>query len=678
MNRHINPIKTALVSIIILLISACNVSAQCNYFTRIVSGSTSYHTLGIKNDGTLWSWGDNTYGEIGDGTTNQRNIPTPVTPPYNWIALSAGALHSLGITSDGKLWAWGDNSYGELGNSTATVQKTPVQIGTDSNWIAVAAGYGFSLGITADGKLWAWGYNNFGQLGDGTTNNQSNPEEIGNDSNWVSIAAGNYHSLGITSDGKLWAWGNNGYGQLGNGTTTQAKTPTQVEGTDSNWMSISGGYYFSLGITSDGKLWAWGYNSFGQLGIGSLTSQSYPTQAGTASNWVSVSAGNLHTLGITSDGKLWAWGYNNYGQLGDGTTNNQSSPEQIGSAPVYSGLAAGGTISTQYQQSLVNYASDCNDLIATVSQKGYTPISGNTTAKVWIENTQPLNFVARHYEINPANNASTSTGRVTLYCLQSEFDAFNNQNPAPPLLLPTGPNDNTGISNLIVEKRDSASMDGTGLPDSYTGVITDITPNPGDVVWNSTYNRWEISFDLSSFSGFFITTQSIPVPVNWMHVTAQLNTFNQPQINWAVQESNTTNYQVQYSTDGIHFSSIGTINSKGNDENNYQFTQLQTLEGTGYYRILQTDKNGLFTYSRILKLSSESPGFITAYPQPFTNSFTIQNTKTQQALITDMNGRILTTLQLPVGNIIVNASNWANGMYILKSESGENIKLIKQ
>jgi|GEM_PF-921742 len=215
-----------------------------------------YHSLALKSDGSLWAWGRNVSGQLGDGTTTNKSSPTRVGADTDWAYISAGGWgHSLAIKSDGTLWAWGCNDSGQLGDGTTTSKTSPVKIGTDTDWVAVSGGYYYSLALKSDGTLWAWGYNQSGQLGNGTTNPTPTPVRIGTDTNWAVIEAGGDHSLAIKSDGTLWAWGNNGTGKLGDGTKVDKSSPVRI-GTDTNWVSVAAEGSHSLGIRSDGTLWA--------------------------------------------------------------------------------------------------------------------------------------------------------------------------------------------------------------------------------------------------------------------------------------------------------------------------------------------------------------------------------------------------------------------------------------
>jgi len=256
-------------------------------------------------------------------------IPSQIDHPMEgWASVSAGRFHTLAIKADGTLWAWGYNGSGQLGDGTTTNRLSPVQIGTATNWASVSAGVGHSVAVRTDGTLWVWGFNGSGQLGDGTTTNRLSPVRIGTAANWATVSAGGGYSVAIRTDGTLWAWGNNGSGQLGDGTTTGRLSPVRI-GTATNWAFVSTGADYTLAIRTDGTLWAWGHNGSGQLGNGTTVNLHSPVRIGTATNWASVSACTDHTLAIRTDGTLWAWGNNASGQLGDGTTTNRRSPVQI-------------------------------------------------------------------------------------------------------------------------------------------------------------------------------------------------------------------------------------------------------------------------------------------------------------------------------------------------------------
>ena len=250
------------------------------------------------------------------------------------------------------LWAWGLNAQNQLGDGTSESKHTPTQESTGAtNWSAIAAGYYHTVGLKSDGTLWFWGRNYSGQLGDGITGNfayKNTPtQESTGATDWSAIAPGGMsHTVALKSNGTLWAWGNNQVGQLGDGTTTNKATPTQI-GSDTNWSAVATGYEHTVGLKSDGTLWGWDLNEDGPLGDGTTADKTTPTQESTgATNWSAIAAGEDHTVGLKSDGTLWAWGKNKYGQLGDGTNADRNTPTQIGSGTVWTAtcvLASGDT-----------------------------------------------------------------------------------------------------------------------------------------------------------------------------------------------------------------------------------------------------------------------------------------------------------------------------------------------
>ena len=322
------------------------------------------------------------------------------------------------------------------------------------------------------------------------------------------------------------------------------------------------------------------------------------------------------------------------------------------------------------------FSYSCNSLLATVLPNGAAAISGSTTSKVWFETTQPTNFVKRHYEITPATNSTTATGNVTLYFTQAEFDDFNAVNT---IKLPTGISDATGIANLRIEKRPGTSSDGTGLPSTYSGTAITIDPGDADIVWNATASRWEVSFDVTGFSGFFVKTQTGILPVQWLSVTGNINTQKQAAITWYVQENNVASYMVEKSTDARSFNAIATVNSQGDGNNIYNYIDASPITGTVYYRIQQIDRNGRSSYSSIIKLSNQQASLLTIYPNPTKNIVTISGAKVgSMASLTDINGKLLWHTLIKQNTFTIDMSKYSSAVYIFKTDTGETQKIIKE
>ena len=300
-----------------------------------------YNTFIIKSNGTLWASGNDQYGQLGDGTYGFAHVFhnfIQIGNASNWKYIAASTDHTLGIKTDGTLWAWGNNSYGELGDGTNAEKHTPVQVGTENNWKTVEAGLFISVGIKNDGTLWGWGDSSSGSLGMGTSGSltYNTPTQIGTDNDWKSISIGiqGLFTLALKNNGALYVFGSGwsgGFNPLGLGPDINiANTPTQI-GIDTDWKFINSGYNNSFSIKNNGTLWAWGQNDYGQLGDGTTIDKVIPTQIGTDNDWSIISGGLFHTVALKSNGALYTWGDNTYAQLGNGSYLSNLTPYQISS-----------------------------------------------------------------------------------------------------------------------------------------------------------------------------------------------------------------------------------------------------------------------------------------------------------------------------------------------------------
>ena len=300
------------------------------------------HSAAITEDGSLYTWGYNGFGQLGNGTRTSSQTPTKIMD--NVKSVSLGADPSAAITKDGSLYTWGYNSHGQLGNGTKTNSQTPIKIMDNVKSVSLSSYH--SAAITEDGSLYTWGLNYHGELGNGTTTDSQTPIKIMDNVKSVSLGR-EYHSAAITEDGSLYTWGYNSYGQLGNGTKTNSQTPIKIM---DNVKSVSLGGHHSAAITKDGSLYTWGYNSDGQLGNGTKTNSQTPIKI--MDNVKSVSLGWWHSAAITEDGRLYTWGRNGDGQLGNRTKTNSQTPIKItipvetATASVTSLLAPTCTLST--------------------------------------------------------------------------------------------------------------------------------------------------------------------------------------------------------------------------------------------------------------------------------------------------------------------------------------------
>jgi alpha-tubulin suppressor-like RCC1 family protein len=287
------------------------------------------HSAVRSSDGTLRTWGANGFGQLGNNSTNDSHSPV-VLGNYSSVAIGGG--HTVAINNGGTVSTWGYNSNGQLGNNSTTNSSTPILL--DSSKFGgqaiteVAAGSRHTLALASDGTVYAWGYNVNGQLGTGDTTDKAVPTLVTdlNLKGITRIAAGGFFSLALDSNGNVWAWGDNTYGELGQGSTSPTTSGVPLEvmdntgnalGTSVKVKNIAAGGSHALAIDTDGNIWAWGYNYYGQLGDGATTTQTTAVKVWSATGATAISAGLDHSLAVI-DGVVYACGHNYNGQLGNG------------------------------------------------------------------------------------------------------------------------------------------------------------------------------------------------------------------------------------------------------------------------------------------------------------------------------------------------------------------------
>jgi len=232
----------------------------------------------LKSDGTVWCWGPNLDGQIGNGTTSQTGQTTPIQVRNltEVITIASGGSHNIALKADGTVWAWGNNLSGEIGDGTSTNRYRPVQVSGLTGVKAIATAHWHNVALKTDGTVWCWGYNNFGQIGDGTTTTRRTPVQVSGLSGITAIEVGNFINVAIKTDGTAWAWGRNNYGQIGDGTTTDRYRPVQVS-CFKDFAEIGLGFH-TVVIKTDGTVWTWGKNQYGQLGDGTKTDRPTPAK----------------------------------------------------------------------------------------------------------------------------------------------------------------------------------------------------------------------------------------------------------------------------------------------------------------------------------------------------------------------------------------------------------------
>jgi alpha-tubulin suppressor-like RCC1 family protein len=279
------------------------------------------HSIVLKKDGTVWAWGYNGEGQLGNGAMADGHFPDPVqvSSLSNIKAIAAGERYCLALKDDSTVWAWGNNGHGQLGDGTNSHRSSRIQVNGLSDITAIAAGMGHSLALKKDGTVWAWGYNDDGELGDGLKNAHSAPAQIPGLSGVKAVAAGFHHSVALKHDGTVWVWG-------GSKETGQVSVPRRLQGV-SDIIAISAGGWYSLALKQDGTVWAWGTIANGEQDDDTMNEViKKPVQIKGLTNVNHIAAGMWHSLAIQNNGTVWAWGRNYNGALGDGTETNHRSP----------------------------------------------------------------------------------------------------------------------------------------------------------------------------------------------------------------------------------------------------------------------------------------------------------------------------------------------------------------
>ena len=305
-------------------------------------------TYGVRSDGTYWAWGQSSdHGELGlNGDKASKSSPTQVGTNTNWGSTVSAHAAVIATKTDGTLWAWGDNEHGMLAQneggtgSGLDCKSSPTQIGTNTTWSSdvkhLSGGYRTFLTIKTDGTLWGWGFHGYGQLGLNEawgTGSRSSPTQVGTNTNWNCVDTASNSTIATKTDGTLWAFGYATSGGLGlntQGSNASRSSPTQI-GTDTDWSIARCSRYVGYALKTDGSLFSWGANEYGQLGQGNRNALSSPTQI--PGTWFWMESGYGHVFGQKTDGTLWGWGHNDKGQIGNNTQfasdNGYSSPVQI-------------------------------------------------------------------------------------------------------------------------------------------------------------------------------------------------------------------------------------------------------------------------------------------------------------------------------------------------------------
>ena len=299
-----------------------------------------------KTDNSVWSWIDNSQGQIGDNTTTNRATPVSILGnKKTFCQISGSFYHRSGIEHNGQVWSWGFNNWGQIGDNTQTNKCTPVSIlGTKKTFCKISAGYNHTLGIDKYGQVWSWGYNNNGGLGINLSGIGSlyrcTPVSIlGNKKTFCQISGGGEYSIAIDKNGQIWSWGINTSGQLGDNTITNKCTPVSIHGNKKTFTQISK----SLALEHNGQVWGWGINTSGQLGDNTTISRRTPVSIlGNKKTFCKIVSSDNCYKAIDNRGMIWSWGINSEGELGDNTITNKCTPVSIhGAKKTFCQIATG-------------------------------------------------------------------------------------------------------------------------------------------------------------------------------------------------------------------------------------------------------------------------------------------------------------------------------------------------
>ena len=491
-------------------------------------------SLALMSNGTIKSWGTNTYGELGvttnSGTNTINTTPFTVSGITNAIAISGrSSVHSLALLSNGTVMAWGENSKGQLGNSTNNLNynpnPSPSLVSGVTNAIAISASGTYSLALRSNGTVMGWG-----QLGGSGAS--PTPVSISGVSNAIAISVGQNSAMALISDGTIKAWGVNRYSQLGNltnyGTNTVNGTPVTIPDI-TNAIAISCGYH-SLALLSNGTIKSWGWNSNGQLGIGTSDSDSHPTPVSVSgiTNAVAISSGGFHSLALLSDGTVKAWGMNDYGQLGTGNTTNSFLPITV------PGISNAIAISAGYQHSVVLLS---DGTIRSWGLNRYGQLGTTTNSGTFNSNSSPINPNISNINVKtlPQIIPTYTDNNWTSICYSPELTLF------------------VAVSNTGTGDRIMTSSDGINWTSRSNPVDNDWT----SVCWSNDLSLFVAVANtgtgdriMTSSDGINWTSRTNPVDNNWTFVcySSELTLFV------AVSNSGTNN-RVMISSDGINWTS---------------------------------------------------------------------------------------------------------------------------
>ncbi len=678
-------------------------------YTQLAAGQ--HHSLALQADGSLYAWGNNFYGQLGNATNVGIDAanPTPAQVPGTYTRLAAGLGYSLALQASGNLYAWGDNAAGQLGTGSGAPGATPAQV--PGTYVQLAAGTSHGLALRADGALWAWGRNTSGQLGGGSASPAALPAPTGTALPTRSTALGSSFGLAVRADGTLWAWGRNVEGQLGLGTATANRTrPVQV-GTDNDWVQVAAGTSFSLGLKANGTVWAWGLNNFGQLGngtnLGSISAANpTPVQVGTGT-YVFIAAGAFHSLALAADGSLWTWGGNQYGQLGNGSnsptaTTTSSIPTQINGS--YAHLAAGiyHSIALRADGSLYSWGG--NDQ----GQLGINPSSGNlinTPTLVAVAGTYAALAAGFYHTLALAANGtlytwgSNSEGQLgngirgtNTFTANSVAGTYTKIAAGASHSLALGADGtlwawgsnasgqlgrgtNTPTSSTIPTQEATRATNWVTLANSGTGNFS-LARTPSGLTFASAGSN--DNGQLGDGSGtnqnrfnrlIALSANTQPLPVQLVSFQARRTGAATVLLTWTTAtELANAGFSIERSVDGVSFGRIGFVAGAGSSSARlaYTFADKAALSAA-YYRLAQLDTDGTVTFSPVQYVGAESDAAarLQLVPNPASGPVQALGLPTGTSLaVYDALGRLVRPAAAAL-----NVAGLAAGVYVVRAQA---------
>ena len=650
-------------------------------FNPGTGANSTINAIAIQNDGKIIIAGAFTnYGGTARNYIARVNVNGSIDASFNPGTGASAAINKVAIQADGKIVI-----AGTFLTFNGTTVNRVARLNTDGSLDAgFTMGTGFnntvsSLLIQTDGKILLGGvfttYN-------GATNNRIirlNTDGTA-DAGFTSGTGSNntVNAIELQTDGKILIGGAfTNYNGTGRNRIARLNTDGTLDASFTPGTGANNTVTY-IALMSDNKI---------------AIAGSFTTYSGTARARIALlnptgildagfnpgagAANTINSVKIQSDGKILVAGsmtsYDNIGRNRIARIIDCSSKSIAMTNQSQSKSVAGTTV----------FSFGCSDLVATLNPNGISPVSGNTSAKVWIEPVQHPEFVNRHYEINPSNNPGLATARITLYFTQADFDAFNVLSSTK---LPANPTDILGISNLLIEKRGGVSSDGSGLPLTYPGAPGTIDPLDSDIIWNSTLNRWEVSFDVTGFSGFFVKTVFYTLPTTLVSFNVKKLSNEQVLLQWkTTNEQALKQYDVERSTNGRDFSKVGTsvIARNSIQSNEYQLIDYSNWnEATRYYRLKMVDNDNQYRYSSVIVINNNKKSTISFYPNPAKDQLYIDiagsNLVNSRVSITDQSGRMVKSAILSGSVNTINVSDLSPGVYVVRLADGSNYKVIKQ